>query len=206
MGLDFSSKVDLTALVVLWTLPDGCYYVRPIFWVPGANIIARQRRDRVPYQSWGEQGLLEVLPGPVIEQPYIRQRINAEAKRWGATEIDFDPWNASELARQLTDEDGLTCVEIRQGTRTLSEPTQRLLELVLAGRLWHPNHPLLNWMMANVRVKRDSNDNVILDKQRSRSRIDGPAAIVNALSRGTRLAPVNREPEYQFLVFGGRPR
>jgi phage terminase large subunit-like protein len=204
MGLDYSSKVDLTALVLLWMLPDGSYYMRPTFWMPAANIIARQRRDRVPYASWAEQGFLELIPGPVIEQPYVRQRIVAEAKKWGATEIDFDPWNASELARQLTNEDGLTCVEIRQGTRTLSEPTKRLLELVLAGRIHHPDNPLMNWMTANVRVKRDGNENIILDKLRSRSRIDGPAALVNALSRGVRLGTTEPEPAYQLIVLGGR--
>jgi phage terminase large subunit-like protein len=202
MGLDYSSKIDLTALALLWTLDDGRFYTRVHVWMPEANLLARQRRDRVPYQTWAADGHLELIPGPVIEQPIVRRRIVEEAARWGVTEIDFDPWNATELARQLTDEDGLTCVEIRQGTRTLSEPTKRLLELVLAGRLGHPNSPLLNWMTANVRVKRDRNDNVILDKQRSRSRIDGPAAIVNALSRGVRLAPVAPEPTYQLIVIG----
>lgn len=202
MGLDFSSKIDLTALVLLWTLPDG-FYVRPFFWMPAANVIARQRRDRVPYVTWADQGCLELIPGPVIEQPIVRDRIVEQAKRWGATEIDFDPWNASELARQLTNEDGLACVEIRQGTRTLSEPTKRLLELVLSGKLRHDNNPLMNWMMANVRVKGDRNDNVILDKPRSRSRIDGPAAIVNALSRGVRLA-ATAAPKFQMFFAGGR--
>lgn len=189
MGLDISSKVDLSALVLLWSLPDDRYYVRPFFWMPEANVQARQRRDRVPYTTWATQGYLELTPGNVVEQPFIRRRINEEAKRWTAQEIDFDPWNATELARQLTEEDGLVCVEIRQGSRTLSEPTKTLLELVLTGRLQHGNHPLMNWMVANLRVKSDVNDNVQLDKQRSRSRIDGPAALVNALSRGTSLVP-----------------
>ena len=193
MGLDISSKVDLTALVLLWALPDDHYYLRPFFWMPEANIQARQRRDRVPYATWVQEGHLELTPGNVVSQPYIRQRINEEAKRWSAQEIDLDPWGGTELARQLTEEDGLTCVEIRQGSRTLSEPIKALLERVLTGHMHHGRHPVMDWMVANLRVKRDVNDNLQLDKPRSRSRIDGPAALVNALSRAMALAPPKRK-------------
>jgi phage terminase large subunit-like protein len=202
IGLDISSKIDLTAAVLLWDLPDDHFYLRPFFWMPAANVLARQRRDRVPYSLWASQGYLELTPGNIVEQPAIRQRVNDEAKRWHAREIDFDPWNATELARQFSEEDGLTCVEIRQGSRTLSEPIKKLLELVLTGRLHHSNHPVMNWMMANLRVRRDVNDNLQLDKPRSRSRIDGPAALVNALVRGIR--PAARAPEFQLFFVGGQ--
>ena len=189
LGLDVSSKVDLTALVVLWSLPDGRYYLRPYFWLPADNLHERQRRDRVPYKAWVAAGHLELTPGTVVSQPFVRQRIIETATRWHAQEVDLDAWNATELSRQLTEEDGLTCVEIRQGSRTLSEPIKHMLELVLTGRLHHSAHPLMDWMMANMRVKRDVNDNVQLDKQRSRSRIDGVSALVNALSRSMTLTP-----------------
>ena len=201
MGLDISSRIDLTALVVLWTLPDDVYYLRPFFWMPSENVQARQRRDRVPYATWVQEDHLELTPGSVVSQPYIRKRINEEATRWSAREIDLDPWNATELGRQLTEEDGLTCVEVRQGTRSLSEPIKLLLELVLTGRMHHGDHPVMNWMMSNLRVKRDVNDNVQLDKPRSRSRIDGPAALVNALSRGMALAPAKRRKLGPCLIW-----
>ena len=45
------------------------------------------------------------------------------------------------------------------------------------------------------------NDNVQLDKPRSRSRIDGPAALVNALSRGMALAPKKRKKMGPCLIW-----
>jgi phage terminase large subunit-like protein len=192
-GLDISSKVDLTALVLIWVLPGDTFFMQPFFWMPAATLTDRKRQDRVPYDLWRDQGVLEATPGNVVDQTHIRQRIVLEATRWKLQEVTFDPWNSTQLMVQLGEEDGLTCVEVRQGSRSLSEPTKALLELVLAGRLLHGNHPVMNWQIANLRVKRDVNDNVQPDKQQSRSRIDGPSALITGLSRA-RLAPAPKVP------------
>jgi hypothetical protein len=42
-------------------------------------------------------------------------------------------------------EDGYKCTEIRQGVATLSEPSKKLLELVMAGKLYHGGHPVLRY-------------------------------------------------------------
>ena len=114
-----------------------------------------------------------------------------EAARWTPSAVAFDPWNCTQLNTQLTDRDGLQTVEVRQGSRTLSEPTKQLAELVLRGRLAHPDHPILNLHAASLRVKPDSNDNVVPDKKVAKTRIDGMSALITA------LAAAIREPDVQ---------
>ena len=46
----------------------------------------------------------------------------------------YDPWNASQMATWLQDEDGLQIMEVRQGTRTLSEPFKTLVGLIADGK------------------------------------------------------------------------
>jgi len=99
-------------------------------------------------------------------------------------EICFDPWNSRQISSPMAEE-GYTCVEIRQGYATLSEPSKKLLELVTAGKLHHGGHPVLRWNASCVAAK-EANDNLMFTKperSKSSSRIDGIAATVNALAR-----------------------
>jgi len=51
------------------------------------------------------------------------------------------------------------------------------------GRFHHSNHPVMNWMMSNVTVKPDKNDNIFPNKSTPEAKIDGPAALFTAMSR-----------------------
>ena len=74
-------------------------------------------------------------------------------------------------------------VEVRQGTRTMHEPTKKLLDLVASGKLRHGGHPVLRWMAQNFAVRLDVNGNYMPDKVRSAEKIDGLVAAIIGLSR-----------------------
>jgi phage terminase large subunit-like protein len=78
---------------------------------------------------------------------------------------------------------------VRQGFRTLSEPTKQLAEMVARGELQHGGHPVLRWMADNLIVRTDPNGNVAPDKGRAAEKIDGIVALIMALSRLPQLAP-----------------
>jgi phage terminase large subunit-like protein len=90
-------------------------------------------------------------------------------------------------------EKGYSCIEIRQGVATLSEPSKKLLELVAGGKLRHGGHPVLRWNASCLSTK-ENNDNLMFTKperSKSSSRIDGIAATVNALARA--IVPTPRQ-------------
>jgi phage terminase large subunit-like protein len=181
-GLDLSTRVDLTACVLTFADDDGGVTVRPWFWCPEAGVDKRSRMDRVPYQHWVEQGHLTATPGNVVDYDRIRADLNDLGRRFRITELAFDPWNASQIATQLMG-DGFQVVELRQGFRSLSEPTKHLQALVSDRKLRHGGHPMLRWMARNLVVREDVNGNVMPDKAKAIERIDGMAALVNGLSR-----------------------
>lgn len=179
-----ASTTDIAALTLAFApeMEGEPIYLLPFFWIPEDNAIERERRDRVPYLTWMQQGYVEMTPGNVIDYAYIRKRINELAAVYSIQEIAYDPWNATQLALQLQD-DGLKMIEMRQGFASMSGPSKELLRLVLAGQIRHGGNPVLRWMADNVTVRQDPAGNVKPDKSKSTNRIDGIVASVMAIGR-----------------------
>ena len=210
-GMDLSSKLDLTAFVVVLKftdarpaesittqLPDASGPMRrtlnvdfrvavfPFFWLPEAAIRVQAEADRVPYELWTREGLLRLTPGEVVDYDRVYADIVGEigpAFHLTQGEIGFDPYNATQLALQLRDQAGYTVVEVPQTVRHLSEPAKLFEALVRSRRLVHNGHRLLRWNVSNVAVKEDKNSNLFPFKPSARKRIDGVSAILDGLSR-----------------------
>jgi phage terminase large subunit-like protein len=185
IGLDVSSKFDFTAAVAIFKGKNDSVIVLPTIWAPQA-IVDQSRRALVPLSAWQQNGFLKTTPGNVIDQQFIRKELNDMAKEFKVKEIAFDSWNAMSLATEL-ESDGLNLVEVRQGFKTLSEPTKDLSIMLATGRLNHGGHPVLRWMADNLTVRSDANGNVVPDKQRAVEKIDAVVALVMALSRKGQL-------------------
>lgn len=198
IGMDVSSKFDLTAVVAVFARPDGGVLVLPTFFAPEA-IIDQTRRALVPLDAWRRQGLLKVTPGDVIDQDAIKAEVLALAKEFRVREVAFDSWNATQIAVDLGAH-GLEVVEVRQGFKSMSEPTKELAALVASGKLQHGGHPVLRWMADNLVVREDVNGNVAPDKGRAADKIDGVVALIMALSRRGQLKARGEGPRTRGLL------
>lgn len=181
-GLDLSSRTDLTACVLVFPDDDDGATVLPFFFVPEENVLARERTDRVPYTQWIKDGLIIPTPGNVVDQGFIREKIHDLGVQFSIQELSFDPWNATKIATELQG-DGFKVVELRQGFRSLSEPTKHLGALVTSKKLRHGKHPVLRWMASNMVVRQDPNGNIAPDKAKATERIDGIVALIMGLNR-----------------------
>jgi phage terminase large subunit-like protein len=193
VGLDLGSTKDLTATVAVF--PDDVgpgFDVLAQFFMPDDNIAERVRRDRVPYDQWKRDGWLIATPGPVTDYEYVRVHLHAWAAEFDVRELPYDPWNATDLVSRLL-QDGLPCVPIRQGFVTLTAPTKSLETAILSKRLRHDGHPILRWNIGNIVVELDAAGNYKLSKALSTERIDGAAALVNAIDRMDRHADAPAE-------------
>lgn len=177
-GLDLASTTDIAALVLYWPETGA---VRPWFWVPAENAREREKRDRVPYETWARQGLMELTPGNVIDYSYIRRRINELAGEFDLQQIGYDPWNARHLAQQLQDDDGMPLIEFRQGYVSMNEPSKHFERLIVSGELRHGGNEVLRWMAGNATAKIDPSGNIKPDKSKSTEKIDGIVASIMAV-------------------------
>jgi phage terminase large subunit-like protein len=184
-GIDLGSTTDLTALALVFPSDDDSFDFLPFFWMPADNVRERERRDKVPYSEWVRKGLIEATPGNVVDYRKVKEKLRWAKECFELRDVGFDPWNSRQLSVELVDE-GFNCVEVGQGFQKISEPTKKLLELVICGKCRHAGHEVLRWNADCLSLKSDGNDNVRPSKPNrmtSSKRIDGMAAIIIALSR-----------------------
>lgn len=177
-GLDLSTTTDLSALA--WLFSDGTVLLRA--WLPQDGIQARERKDKVPYRAWADAGWLTLTPGPVIDYQYIRRAILADAALYDVVQIAIDPHNATQLAIQLGEDDGIPVEFLRQGFLSLNQPTKELERLVLGGELRHEASPVMARAVEKAIAETDAAGNYKLSKKKSTERIDPVAALVNAVA------------------------
>lgn len=182
-GLDLSSVSDLTCL--LWLFPpdatESKWLMLPRFWVPADNIERRARRDRVPYDIWEQRGAIEPTVGNVVDYDPVMAAIHEGMERFTVRSVAYDPYNATATVNTLVNE-GVPMVLMRQGVQSLGAASKQLELLTLKGVLDAGGHPVMDWMAGNVAKYEDRNGNLKPDKERSSEKIDGIAALVNALA------------------------
>lgn len=184
-GLDLSSKIDLTALVLVFPPEDissGQFDVMGRYWIPEDNIELRSRRDRVPYEAWERENQIITTPGNVIDYDWILYEIEQMAELYDLAEIAFDPWG-SEYVVQKIGELGIEVVKFRQTFAFFNEPVNELEKLVTAERLATGDDPPLSWMAHNLILRVDPAGNRRPDKERSIEKIDGMVALLMGLGR-----------------------
>lgn len=188
VGFDLSAKIDLTS--VSFDFPpahdDDKYVLLSHSFMPSDTLEAKRKKDKVPYDLWVDQGWITATDGAVVDYRVVKKYVidTANENGWILKELCFDPYNATQIAQDFQDE-GYTCVEIRQGYQTLSEPTKDLREQAYSKNLIHDGNPVLEWAASNAVTRKDTNDNIMLDKSKSIERIDPIASAVNAHVRAS---------------------
>lgn len=175
MGLDLSSRLDITALALLFPQPDGTIRSLYRFWLPEAAIQPEQR-------SWVRDGWLKTTPGNSIDYAYIRQEIAELCKRYRVKCVNYDTFRADLLRGEL-ESDGLECNEVRFGIRSMDRPSKEFETAWADGKFRHNGNPVMRWMCDCVTTRSDSNGNIMPvkpDRKKSTKRIDGVAATVMA--------------------------
>ena len=187
VGIDLSKRIDLTAagiIIPIDVVGTVQYVTRAHGFIPEDTVAVHEKTDKVPYRAWAKAGYLTITPGDVVDYRFIESWILETTDDLGVIvkELCYDPYNATHFAQDF-EARGITTVEVRQGMRTLSEPTKAFREEAYRGNILHEPNPLLDWAVSNAVTKRDHNENIILDKEKSTNRIDPIAAVINAFSR-----------------------
>jgi phage terminase large subunit-like protein len=186
-GLDLSTTTDLTSLVLV-SPREGSFDVHPVFWLPELGLEERSRNDRVPYDLWASQGLLETTPGNAIEYEYVAKYIAEVFATYDVRKIAFDRYNMRHLRPWLVkaglSEDTIDgrFVDFGQGYVSMGPAVSNMEALLAEGKLRHGEHPVLTMCAMNSTVAINEVGWKKLDKKRSRGRIDGMVALTMACS------------------------
>ena len=181
-GLDLSTTTDLTAFTALGFDSLGNLHWHSWPFIPKDNATKREHQDGVPYLTWARQGKITLTDGNVVDYNVIQDHILKMHQIYNFAEIAYDPYNATQMILNLQDK-GIECTPYGQGIKNISPPCKALEALLLAGKIAHDDHPVLNWCVSNVTVKQDENENIKPVKPKNFKRIDIIVAGLMALGR-----------------------
>jgi phage terminase large subunit-like protein len=199
IGIDMSSKIDLTAVVLVFrpTATRRAWRIVPWCLTPADTLDERAHRDRAPYRQWLGPSL-RTNPGNRIDQDRVLALVREAATQFEVREIGIDPWNAGNLIKDLADA-GFTPVEIPQTLQQMSAPAKDFEADVLDGLVDAGGDPLMAWCVSNVVVQQDGKDNIYPVKKRSRGRID--PVIAALMGRKLAALDASNAAEDPVLVF-----
>jgi phage terminase large subunit-like protein len=191
VGLDLASKQDIASAVWVFTREIAGathYYAISRNYVPESAV---EKSENAHYQGWVNGGHLIATAGNMISLAQIEDDILASAETAVIREIAKDPWGGQQLGANLQ-EAGLEVVDIPQQVRFLSEPMKEIQACVDAGRFHHDGNPAFVWMLSNVEVKEDRNENIFPRKLRAANKIDAAVALIVAMNRAMIAAPASQ--------------
>jgi phage terminase large subunit-like protein len=190
-GLDLSSVSDLTALVCV--TQDGD--VHSTFWLPSDGLEEKSRADRVPYDVWAREGLLETTPGRAIEYEFVAEHLRGLFDRCDVKALAFDRYNMKHLKPWLekvgfTEEELERFIDFGQGYASMSPAIRELESKLLSKKLRHGNHKVLEMCAKNAVTVSDPAGNRKFTKHKATGRIDGMVALAMAVG----VMPTEAEP------------
>ncbi len=177
LDLSGSGKNDLTSLVLLFTV-DEKLKVLPFYWAAADGLEAAEKRDRVPYRQWADEGFLLTTPGRILDYGFIANKIAELSSQYDIRFVGVDPWNIERMIKAIEDIGcDLSMVKHGQNIQDMDPAVKALEDAILSGTLRHNRNPILTWNMDNVMVIQDSNGNRKFDKRKAAGRIDGAVAL-----------------------------
>jgi phage terminase large subunit-like protein len=179
-GLDLSATDDTTALELVFPMGD-MLQVLSFFWLPEDNIATLEKKHRVSYRAWAKAGHMRLTPGNVVDYAMVRRQIGELAKMYHIKQLSIDrKFQGQSLENDLI-ADGFDVVPAGQGWVSQDLPAKDLEKRIKAGIIDHGGNPILRWHASNVVVDIDKNNNYTINKRKSRSKIDGIAALLMAI-------------------------
>jgi phage terminase large subunit-like protein len=180
VGVDLASNLDMTAAAFVFKERDGSYAVEWRYWVP-RETVADRVRDGIPYDTWIREGWVTVTDGHRLDHESVARDIIAYGEAHEIKAVGVDPWQAGAL-ETLLQREGITVKDIPQRTAYLNSSCKLLEALVVEKRLRTGGNPVATWNANNVCVYTDPTGMIKPDKAKSNEKIDGVAALVNALA------------------------
>lgn len=184
-AFDLGRNDDLTALGYLFppVSPGEKFKFILTAFMPEEMIDKRSTEHRVSYRQWIQEGLVIATPGNYTDTSVIVEKIQADNQRFKIKNILADMSFAVELINSLS-AIGMPVEAFPQNYSRMNAPVLKVQSLVNSKQLQHGGNKVLEWMCANVTLKKNTGGQVMMDKsdrisgkgtdqKKGRKKIDG---------------------------------
>ena len=189
VGIDLSSKNDLTTTALVFPVQDGVEkpYIFSHSYLPSATLQRHIRTDKIPYDIYARDGYLTLTNcggsnGYMIDVNYIVNDIRHYKDDFDLEymAICYDPMGISTVLGQL-EEICSNLIEVGQYPKNMNDTTRHFQSAVKGlGVEYDKKNELLTWSVINAVAVINSNGYMIIDKKNQSERIDCMDATLDA--------------------------
>lgn len=184
LGLDLSMSGDNTAVSMIALDDDEETILAESFcFIPHDRIEEKTKFEHIDYRRFIEEEHKCFACGELtIDYGYIENFIMQIEKTFGVevVSVGYDRWNCLSTAQKL-EESGINMVEVKQHSSVLHAPTKYLKEKILDGKFKYCNNTLLEINFSNARCMYDTNQNMYVNKKKSKEKVDMVVSMLNAM-------------------------
>ena len=216
-GADLSFAFDLTALAFVF--PEGDDHLAWIeYFKPWDTVEEAEKRDRVPYAQWINEGLIHAVPGKIVRKEHIARRVAQVRAQFDLTWAAYDRYAHKALQDEMLELGvDVPWIEHPQGFRRggilrdrWGKPVMDKDGKPLENPLWMPESvkqletriiestiriqpsKVTRWQVSSVAIRQDpaGTGNRVFDKNRAVGRIDGIVALAMANGAAEMRLPI----------------
>lgn len=143
---------------------------------------AKRKLFDEPWVSWIDKNWLIRTEGNTTDFQVFRSDLLGMADELGCSQWRYDPAHATQLGTELANDYGKLAVEFPQNFNRYNEPLRELIKQINDGNVYHNGDPVLAWAVNNAIGKKNSNLQMMPDKEKSKDKIDPFVCLVMAFS------------------------
>ncbi len=184
IGIDLGSTGDFSAMAILIPQADNTIHLLMRFYISEDMAGKRTRADQLNFKEWARQGYIKLTTGDATDYNYIKEDVLEICSILDYKPIAYDKALATLFSNNLYNDYSIQVESFSQSIGSVTGPTRQLNEWIFEGKLVHDNNPVMAWMISNVEILQDdANGNYKIHKGKSKNKVDGPCAAVNAIGR-----------------------
>lgn len=172
LGLDLAMSNDNTSVSMV-TLEDDVIFAKSWAFIPKDRIEEKNKKERTDYRRFIEEGSCFACGNQIISYEYVENFIMNLEKEYGVhiRQIGYDRYNCISTANKL-ETAGYECVEVKQHSSVLHQPTKWLQESILQKKFSYDGDKLYEINFQNARCTEDTNLNKYVNKKKSSGKVD----------------------------------
>ena len=172
LGLDLAMSNDNTSVSMV-TLEDDVIFAKSWAFIPKEKIEEKNKKERTDYKRFIEDGSCFACGNQIISYEFVENFIMNIGKEYGVNivQIGYDRYNCISTANKL-ESAGYECVEVKQHSSVLHQPTKWLQESILQKKFSYDGDRLYEINFQNARCTEDTNLNKYVNKKKSNGKVD----------------------------------
>ena len=154
------------------------------FWVPAESIYRRSTEENIPYNRWYKSGLINNIPMACISEKDVTETLlgsNGILKYFeNCRLVCVDAWGSNFLFEACF-QAAIPTKKYPQSYAGMNGPCQKLEADISNIQHFHGNNPIQTWMIQNVTITMNNNNQKRTSKEKSSDKIDGIASLLMSI-------------------------